>query len=87
MYLHILRRILKDGGEGIGCGRNGYYLAASGSVAWDDLYAAIAAALAKRHDNVIDDTGIEMADGATLAKMGEAIGCPPELVPVHLGGK
>ncbi|KAK7957784.1 NAD(P)-binding protein [Apiospora saccharicola] len=87
LYLDILRRILKGGGEGLGSGRNGYYLAASGSVAWDDLYAAMAAALAKRDGNVIDDTRIEMADRAALEKMGEAIGCPPEFVPVHLGGK
>ncbi|KAK7926608.1 hypothetical protein PG985_003606 [Apiospora marii] len=87
LYLDILRRILQDEGAGIGSGRNGYYLAASGSVAWDDLYAALAAALAKRDDHVIDDARIEMADSATLAKMGEAIGCPPEFVPVHLGGK
>lgn len=86
LYLDITRRILK-GDDSLGSGRNGYYLAASGSVAWDDLYAAMAAALTKRGDNVIDDARIETADGAALEKMGEALGCPAELVSLHLGGK
>ncbi|KAK8009951.1 NAD(P)-binding protein [Apiospora arundinis] len=85
LYLDITRRILK-GDDSLGSGRNGYYLAASGSVAWDDLYAAMAAALAKRGDNVIDDARIEKADGSVLEKMGEALGCPAELVSLHLGG-
>ncbi|KAK8043121.1 hypothetical protein PG994_013604 [Apiospora phragmitis] len=87
LYLDILRGILKSGeGEGIGSGRNGYYLAASGSVVWDDLYTAMATALAKRSDNIVDDARIEMSDRAALEEMGEAMGCPAELVPVHLGG-
>ncbi|KAK7955725.1 uncharacterized protein PG986_004947 [Apiospora aurea] len=88
LYLDILRRILADGreGEGLGSGRNGYYLAASGSVAWDDLYAAMAAALAKRGDNVVADARVEAADSAVLEKMGQALGCPADFVAVHLGG-
>ncbi|KAK8867400.1 NAD dependent epimerase dehydratase family protein [Apiospora arundinis] len=85
LYLDITRRILK-GDDSLGSGRNGYYLAASGSVAWDDLYAAMAAALAKRDDSIIDDARIEKADGAALEKMGKALGCPAELVSLHLGG-
>ncbi|KAK8052314.1 hypothetical protein PG993_003699 [Apiospora rasikravindrae] len=91
LYLAILRRILAGGGEGegegLGSGRNGYYLAASGSVAWDDLYAAMAAALAQRGDDIVDDAEVETADSAALEKMGKALGCPADLVAVHLGGK
>ncbi|KAK8119760.1 uncharacterized protein PG998_004386 [Apiospora kogelbergensis] len=90
LYLDILRRILlggDGGGEGqLRSGRNGYYLAASGSVAWDDLYAAMAAALAKRGDGFVDDARVETADRAALEKMGEALGCPADIVPVQLGG-
>jgi hypothetical protein len=65
--------------------KNGYYLAASGSVMWDDLYASIAQALHRR--GLIDDAQIHDADDAVLSKMAEALGCPQEFVHVSLGGR
>lgn len=82
LYVEILRRIL--GGEEVGHGRAGYFLAASGSVAWDDIYTAMAAALAKR--NVIGDDSVVPANDNILQQIGEALGCPPQFVPVQIGG-
>lgn len=84
LYFAILRQILH--GQDPGHGAHGYFLAASGSVAWDDLYAAVAAALAERH--VVGDDSVVPAAGnrSILVQMGEALGCPPEMVPVQLGG-
>jgi hypothetical protein len=83
LYIELLRKIIA--GDSPSYGRSGFYLAASGSIAWDDLYSAMAAGLAKR--NVIKDTSIERADADTLEKMGAAIGVPSLLVPVQVGGK
>ncbi|KAF1851423.1 NAD(P)-binding protein [Cucurbitaria berberidis CBS 394.84] len=82
LYVELLRSILS--GEDLEYGQNGYYLASSGSVAWADIYSAIAKALARR--NVVDSEVVKRADDATLAKMGEALNCPKELVVVQLGG-
>ncbi|PLB49319.1 hypothetical protein P170DRAFT_475615 [Aspergillus steynii IBT 23096] len=75
-------RILQ--GEDIGHGKNGYFLAASGHVHWNDVYQAMASALAKR--NAIDDDVITQADEDAMARMGEALGVSPSAVPVLLGG-
>jgi hypothetical protein len=83
LYLELLRAILD--GANPGYGKNGYYLASSGSVAWDDLYAAMAAALFKR--GVVDDASVGTADELILEKMGAAMSCPKEFVPFQLGGK
>jgi nucleoside-diphosphate-sugar epimerase len=82
LYLEILRGILE--GRDIGHGKSGYFLASPGSVAWDDLYAAIGKALKKR--GLIEDEAVKEADNEVLVKMGEALGCPKEIVPVQLGG-
>ncbi|KAI0456383.1 hypothetical protein F5B21DRAFT_468694 [Xylaria acuta] len=82
LYLDLLRKILT--GENPGYGKNGYYLAASGSVAWDDLYAAMASALAKR-DVIADDT-VVAANDQNLEAMGQGLGCPRALVSLMLGG-
>ncbi|TGJ85267.1 hypothetical protein E0Z10_g3514 [Xylaria hypoxylon] len=82
MYLELMHKILAD--ENPSYGQNGYYLASPGSVAWDDLYAAIAAALAKR--NVIADDTVVTAKGQDLEAMGKGLGCPAELVSLMLGG-
>jgi len=66
-------------------GKQGYYLAASGSVAWVDLYSAMARALA-RHGVVEDDEVKPATTDDVLIKMGTALGCPKELVPLQLGG-
>lgn len=82
LYIEILRGILE--GRDIGHGENGYFLASPGSVAWDDIYAAMAKALKKR--GVIDDETIKKADQETMEKMGEGMECPAEFVPMQLGG-
>ncbi|KAH8431487.1 uncharacterized protein LDX57_009150 [Aspergillus melleus] len=64
--------------------KNGYYLAASGHVHWNDVYKAMAKALAKR--NVLDDDDVMQADDEALKKMGEALNVSPSAVPVLLGG-
>ena len=82
LYLELLRQILS--GQNPGSGKLGYYLAASGSVAWADIYAAVAAALAKR--GIIADATVEPATEKALTEMGAALGCPKEIVPLQLGG-
>ncbi|KAI1333595.1 hypothetical protein F5Y15DRAFT_340691 [Xylariaceae sp. FL0016] len=82
MYLDLMRKILLD--EHPSYGKNGIYLASSGSVAWDDLYAAMANALAER--NIVTDASVTTADDNALEAMGKALDCPAALVPVMLGG-
>ncbi|KAG8157859.1 hypothetical protein KVR01_012131 [Diaporthe batatas] len=82
LYIEILRQILD--GKDPGHGKNGYFLASPGSVAWDDLYTAMAAALAKR--NIIGDDSVVPANRSILEQMGAALESPPELVPMHIGG-
>ncbi|PWY64046.1 hypothetical protein BO70DRAFT_433673 [Aspergillus heteromorphus CBS 117.55] len=83
LYLQILRKILS--GDDIGYGKHGYFLAASGSIHWKDLYSAMAQSLAKR--GVIEDEAVTQADEADMKKMGEALKVSPEVVPVLLGGE
>ncbi|KAK4943803.1 hypothetical protein LTR10_016706 [Elasticomyces elasticus] len=83
LYLALLRHILL--GKRPDCGKNGYYLASSGSVVWEDLYAGVAAALSKR--GVIADAKVEQATDEALKGMGAALDCPKELVPLQLGGQ
>lgn len=82
-YLDLLRAILKD--ENPGFGRNGYYLAASGSVAWDDIYDSVAKSLFKQ--GVIKDATVEPADEAAVEAIGKALGVPKEYVSLMTGGK
>ncbi|KAF2013576.1 NAD(P)-binding protein [Aaosphaeria arxii CBS 175.79] len=82
LYLQILRKILS--GEEIGHGRSGYYLASPGSIAWDDLYLAIAKAMKQR--NAVDDISVKEADDDILGKMGDALKCPKDFVAVQVGG-
>ena len=83
LYIELLRKILA--GENPDHGKNGYYLASSGSVAWDDLYAAMAKSLARR--GVITDESVALADDEALEKMGTGLGAPKDYVPWQLGGK
>ncbi|KAF7349668.1 putative nad dependent epimerase dehydratase family protein [Mycena sanguinolenta] len=87
IYLQLLREILA--GEDVPHGKNGYYLASSGSIVWEKPYMAMAAALAKR--NVVGDTTVVPALGnedlQIVERMGAALGCPKEFVPVQLRGK
>ena len=81
--MELLKSILRN--ENPEYGENGYYLASSGSVAWYDMYAAMAKALANR--GIIDSLEVKKADEAALDKMAQALSCPKELVAVQLGGK
>ncbi|KAK7742428.1 hypothetical protein SLS62_010736 [Diatrype stigma] len=83
LYLEILRNILA--GENPDHGKNGFYLASSGSVAWDDLYAAIAKSLAQR--GVVADDGVALADDEALEKMAVGLSAPKDFVPLLLSGK
>ena len=84
LYLAILRSIL--GSDNPGWGKQGYYLPASGSVAWEDIYSAMGKGLKKR--GVVDDDSFLRADDAVLEKMARALDVPKkEFVPIMLGGK
>lgn len=80
--MEILRAILS--GKEIGYGQNGYYLASSGSVAWNDIYRAMAKALTQR--NVIDTDTVDLVEDTAQEEMGKALGCPKDMVPLFLGG-
>ncbi|KAF2807812.1 NAD(P)-binding protein [Mytilinidion resinicola] len=82
LYIELLRAILS--GKEPGYGKNGYYLASPGSVAWDDIYSSMAKALAK--GKYIDNDVVKEADDKELQKMGDALKCPKDFVPVQLGG-
>lgn len=83
LYLTLLSSILS--GADPGHGKNGYYLAACGSIAWDDLYASMATALAKR--GIVDDATVLTADAGALDKLGDALGCPPAFARIQLSGR
>ncbi|KAL4803998.1 NAD(P)-binding protein [Aspergillus unguis] len=83
LYFAILNAILQN--KNPGHGRNGFYLASSGKVAWHDIYAGIAKALARR--GKIADERIEVMDDAALAQVAKAQGVPPSLVVVKIGGR
>ncbi|KAH7394508.1 hypothetical protein BKA66DRAFT_410827 [Pyrenochaeta sp. MPI-SDFR-AT-0127] len=83
LYVELLRQILL--GQELGNGKNGYYLASSGAVAWIDIYTAMAKSLAKR--NVVDSEEVKKVDDAALGKIGQALACPKEMVAVQIGGK
>jgi hypothetical protein len=57
--------------ENPGYGKNGYYLASSGGVAWIDLYTAVAKSLAKR--GVIESAEVKKADDAALEQIAQAL--------------
>ncbi|KAF2731126.1 NAD(P)-binding protein [Polyplosphaeria fusca] len=82
LYIRMLHQMLA--GEEMGYGREGYYLASSGSVAWGDLYGAMAKALAKR--GVVEDGEVGLVDERALEEMGRALGCSKEFVGVQLSG-
>ncbi|KAK6005820.1 hypothetical protein QM012_007462 [Aureobasidium pullulans] len=83
LYIQILRNILS--GKEQGHGKEGYYLASPGSMAWDDIYAQMAKALHQR--GVVSDPQVHAADDAALEKMAAGLGCGKNLVAMQLGGK
>lgn len=82
LYIEILRKILNE--EKIDHNREGYYLASSGAIAWADLYQHMADALAKR--GVVEDNTLHDVSTESLEEAAKALGCPPEFVPVEMGG-
>ena len=72
-------------GQNSDYGKNGYFLASSGSVKWRDIYEAMSRALAKR--GVVDSVDVKPADEEALRKMGEALQCPKDMVRLQLGGQ
>ncbi|OJJ03402.1 hypothetical protein ASPVEDRAFT_890140 [Aspergillus versicolor CBS 583.65] len=82
LYIKILLSILE--GKNPGYGKNGYYLASSGRVAWHDVYEAMAVALAKR--SVINDATVVQADDAALEKMASALGTYKSFVGARIAG-
>ncbi|KAI8711917.1 hypothetical protein NCS52_01456600 [Fusarium sp. LHS14.1] len=83
LYIEILRGILEN--NDIDHGKEGYYLASSGSVAWDDIYSQFAKVLAKR--GLVDDETVRGADDEALDGMATALNCSRDFVAVQLGGK
>ncbi|KAI4862192.1 hypothetical protein F4820DRAFT_431129 [Hypoxylon rubiginosum] len=88
LYIELLRKILSGGNPDYG--KNGYYLASPGSVSWDDLYAAIATALARR--NIIEDDSVVVANDENFDGMAKALkppqqASPKEWVKMSIGGK
>ncbi|KAG9188593.1 hypothetical protein G6011_07298 [Alternaria panax] len=83
LYVELLKSILRN--ENPEYGRSGYYLASSGSVAWYDIYAAMAKALANHR--VVSSAVVKTADDAAQDKMAQSLGCPKDMVAVQLGGK
>jgi nucleoside-diphosphate-sugar epimerase len=82
LYLEILRGILE--GRDVGSGKQGYYLASSGSLSWLDIYSRMAIRLEER--GVVETKSVERAGDKEMVAMGEALAAPKELVQVHLGG-
>lgn len=84
LYMAILHAILSGPEHIPPHGRDGYYLAASGSVAWINLYTAMARRLAQR--GIVDDDKVEPATPEILYRMATALKCPVEMVALQLGG-
>lgn len=83
LYVALLDAILK--GKNPNHSKNGFYLASSGKIAWHDIYAGIAKALAKRGQ--IADDRIELMNDAALKKIAKAQNVDPESVIVKIGGR
>ncbi|KAL4811973.1 hypothetical protein BDW67DRAFT_194067 [Aspergillus spinulosporus] len=72
LYSQILQQILS--GHEIGHGKEGFYLAASGCIAWDDIYS------------LIQDATVEEADEEALEKMEKGLDPGNGNVRIQLGG-
>ncbi|OWY47487.1 NAD(P)-binding protein [Alternaria alternata] len=80
LYLDLIRSMLQE--RSIGYGKSGYYIASSGSIAWDDIYDAYSLELKRR--GVVDDETVKDADDSTQEKMAEILdGIPAK---IQLGG-
>jgi hypothetical protein len=83
LYIELLRNIL--GNKSPSYGKQGYYLASSGSVEWEKLYQAFAQTLFKR--GAVDSPSVKTASDAELDKAASDLGWPRELVNLLIGGK
>lgn len=70
LYSHILTKILNE--EDPPHGRNGYYLASTGPIAWEKVYAAIASALFAK--GLIADEKLRPIDQRAIDRMVTALG-------------
>lgn len=70
LYSHILTKILNE--EDPPHGKNGYYLASTGTVAWEKLYAAVASALFAK--GIIADEKLRSIDQGAIDRMVTALG-------------
>ncbi|KAF4412362.1 hypothetical protein CGCFRS4_v005322 [Colletotrichum fructicola] len=83
LYIALARAILN--GSNPDHGKFGYYLASSGSASWDDIYAAVAKAMAKR--GVIDNDTVAPVTDEALRKMSDALNVEPASAVSKVGGK
>ncbi|VUC29555.1 unnamed protein product [Clonostachys rosea] len=82
-YIALIRAILNE--KNPDWGANGHYLAASGSVVWDDLYEKVAQALKRR--GRIEDDSVVVADKTALEAMARGLGCSKDFVAIRLAGR
>ncbi|RFU73817.1 nad dependent epimerase dehydratase family [Trichoderma arundinaceum] len=75
LYIRLLAAIL-SGNSNPDHGRHGYYLP-SGSVAWDNIYSHMGAALAKK--SIVEDERVMLADDVALEAMSRGLNCPQSL--------
>lgn len=83
LYIAILRAILE--GQNPPHGKQGYYLASPGSIAWDDLYHGMAKRLLEK--GVIDTDEVTLAGEKEVEQMAKGLACPPSMVSFQLGGQ
>lgn len=83
LHISILRAILK--GQNVPNGKQGYYLASSGNVVWNDLYKAMVKRLYER--GVIESDEVRPAGEAEPQKMAEGLKSPSNMVRAQLGGQ
>ncbi|GKT40224.1 uncharacterized protein ColSpa_00405 [Colletotrichum spaethianum] len=69
-------------GDNPGHGKRAYYLVASGSVAWDDVYAAVAKAL--HEGSIIKNDSVVPADETGLKTMAKGLGTDNSLITMRL---
>ncbi|KAJ5706652.1 NAD(P)-binding protein [Penicillium malachiteum] len=83
LYFALLNAIL--GGRNPSHGKNGFYLASAGKLAWHDIYTGIADALARR--SIIEDGTVHLMNDTALEKIAKAQKVPPSCVVVKIGGR
>lgn len=79
----LTKAILQDSNPG--SGKQGFYLASSGSAGWDDIYSATNKALAKR--GIIENASVQPVTDEALQKMAKALNVQTSSVVVKIGGQ